>query len=319
MLTRKEYHVPVKLRAALSALLVSSCIALAQTNDVNWSDMLDAAQQWAQDNLDEDMLGALRNGEQQKVREFLSGFLNYLKGDQVTDMARLRETAGVVLPILNAHEETQPYAAWLRTRQDYFDVADELRTATQRPKSESGQPMPPMAKPSYQAAQELWIGRVSRRPWPKGADQWVQKLKTVFHREGVPEALVWMAEVESGFDARAQSPAGAVGMFQLMPMTARQYGLSLWPWDQRRQPEPSARAAARYLRHLHTRFGDWRLAVAAYNSGPGTVQRLLQRQGANDLERIASHLPAETQMYVPKVEATILRREGKKLATLKTP
>jgi membrane-bound lytic murein transglycosylase D len=147
----------------------------------------------------------------------------------------------------------------------------------------------------------------------------VQKLKTVFHREGVPEALVWMAEVESGFDARAQSPAGAVGMFQLMPMTARQYGLSLWPWDQRRQPEPSARAAARYLRHLHTRFGDWRLAVAAYNSGPGTVQRLLQRQGANDLERIASHLPAETQMYVPKVEATILRREGKKLATLKTP
>jgi len=130
--------------------------------------------------------------------------------------------------------------------------------------------------------------------------------------------LVWLAEVESGFDARARSPAGAVGMFQLMPTTAKDLGLSLYPFDQRKQPAPAAHAAARYLRHLHETFGDWRLAVAAYNSGEGTVQRLLKRYDATSYERIATHLPAETQMYVPKVEATIEHREGAALEKLKT-
>jgi membrane-bound lytic murein transglycosylase D len=83
--------------------------------------------------------------------------------------------------------------------------------------------------------------------------------------------------------------------------------------------EPSARAAARHLRQLHEQFGDWRLAVAAYNSGAGTVQRLLKRYAAKSFARIAPHLPAETQMYVPKVEATILHREGAELEKIKSP
>jgi membrane-bound lytic murein transglycosylase D len=95
--------------------------------------------------------------------------------------------------------------------------------------------------------------------------------------------------------------------------------LSLLPLDQRKQVEPAARASARYLRQLHDQFGDWRLAVAAYNSGPGTVSRLLKRYQTTSYEGIAPHLPAETQMYVPKVEATILHREGLELEKLKVP
>ncbi len=132
----------------------------------------------------------------------------------------------------------------------------------------------------------------------------------------MPAELVWLAEVESGFDARARSPDGAVGMFQLMPATAKNYGLSLWPFDQRRQPEAAALAAAEYLHALHNQFGDWRLAVAAYNCGAGTVQKLLEDYHAKSYARIATHLPAETQMYVPRVEATILHREGRELEKL---
>jgi len=102
-----------------------------------------------------------------------------------------------------------------------------------------------------------------------------------------------------------------------MPATAKNLGLSLFPFDQRKQPETEARAAAKYLRRLHTQFGDWRLAVAAYNCGEGTVGKLLKRHHATSYEGIATYLPAETQMYVPKVEATVAHREGAALEKLK--
>jgi len=85
------------------------------------------------------------------------------------------------------------------------------------------------------------------------------------------------------------------------------------------QPEPSATASARYLKYLHNRFKDWRLALAAYNAGEGTVQKLLDRYKTSSYDAIAEHLPAETQMYVPRVEAILLRREGAKLEQLSVP
>ena len=103
-----------------------------------------------------------------------------------------------------------------------------------------------------------------------------------------------------------------------MPATAQRYGLhTAWPRDQRLAPEPSARAAAHYLRDLHGQFKDWRLALAAYNAGEGTIQALLTRRKVHSYDAIAAGLPAETQMYVPRVEATLLRREGLKLAALR--
>ena len=76
---------------------------------------------------------------------------------------------------------------------------------------EPGKPLPPPANPSFQAEQELWIKKVSPRPWPKGAERIVPGLKRIFAAEQVPAELVWLAEVESGFDARARSPAGDFG------------------------------------------------------------------------------------------------------------
>ena len=104
-----------------------------------------------------------------------------------------------------------------------------------------------------------------------------------------------------------------------MPATAKRYGLRTSPLDQRLRPEDSARAAAKYLEFLHAQFKDWRLTLAAYNAGEGTVQRLLKQHQARTFDAIATHLPAETQMYVPRVEATLARREGVKLSELRVP
>ena len=104
-----------------------------------------------------------------------------------------------------------------------------------------------------------------------------------------------------------------------MPTTARRYGLSTWPFDKRLQPEASARAAASYLADLHGQFKDWRLALAAYNAGEGAIHKLLAERKARTFDAIAPRLPAETQMYVPRVEATLARREGLKLSQLRVP
>jgi membrane-bound lytic murein transglycosylase D len=96
-------------------------------------------------------------------------------------------------------------------------------------------------------------------------------------------------------------------------------GLSLWPRDQRFQPEPSATAAAQYLKFLYGHFHDWRLALAAYNCGEGAVQKLLTRYRTQSYDDIAEHLPAETQLYVPRVEAILLQREGANLEQLSAP
>jgi membrane-bound lytic murein transglycosylase D len=149
--------------------------------------------------------------------------------------------------------------------------------------------------------------------------EYVPELKPIFTAQKIPPELVWVAEVESSFDRRALSPAGAAGLFQLMPDTAKRFGLSLWPRDQRFQPEPSATASAQYLKYLYDRFKDWRLALAAYNAGEGTVQKLLDRYKTDSYDDIAEHLPAETQMYVPRVEAVLLQREGANLEQLSAP
>lgn len=319
-----DYFPAVKFPIVLVLLLAAGGLAHAQTNapalDLGELDMgavMNAATQFAQDNLDDNVLKALQDVDRDKVADFLKNFQSSLNGDSVVDIAPLKDAASTVLPLLDAHAETQPYAAWLRTRLDYFDAAAELNNLPPPPPPPGTNQPPRTANPSFAAEQEIWIKKVSPRPWPAAAKKFVPELKTIFAAEGVPAELVWLAEVESGFDPRAQSPAGAVGMFQLMPATAKGLGLSLFPFDQRKQPAPAARAAAQYLRQLHTQFGDWRLAVAAYNCGAGTVQKLLKRHHATSYEDIATDLPAETQMYVPKVEATVAHREGTALEKLK--
>ena len=124
-----------------------------------------------------------------------------------------------------------------------------------------------------------------------------------------------VAEVESGFDQRARSPVGAAGLFQLMPASAKRFGLRSWPRDQRYQPEPSARAAAQYLRYLHEKFGDWSLALAAYNAGEGTVQKLLERQKSKTFDNIAnpSKIIVTTEKDAMRLRNPDIDKEVKKL------
>lgn len=281
--------------------------------------LVESAQEWAEENLDPDVLRALPEVDREQIEKFLKQFQTQLKGDYVLDLAALKDAAQAVLPLLEAHPETKPYAAWLRSRLDYFKVADSLRQQPSPPTNTVPEQPAAPSNPSPADERKLWQAELSNRDWPKGATELVSKLKPIFIEERVPPQLVWVAEVESSFNPEARSPVGAAGLFQLMPATAKSLGLRRWPFDQRYQPEPSARAAARYLKRLHAQFGDWQLALAAYNAGEGKVRGLLSRNNARSFEEIATRLPAETQMFVPKVEATILRREGMSLEKLVVP
>ena len=158
-----------------------------------------------------------------------------------------------------------------------------------------------------------------KRPVPATARPYLARLKAAFAEERVPAELVWVAEVESSFNPTARSPVGAEGMFQLTKPTAQAYGLSTFLPDERKDPVKSARVAARHLRHLHERFGDWSLALAAYNAGERRVEGLLKGARTKEYSAIAHRLPAETQMYVPKCEAAVRRREGMSLDNLRLP
>jgi membrane-bound lytic murein transglycosylase D len=316
----------------LACLLAWLAVALplpAQASDdvITLPDVIQGAQQWAQQNLDTNVLAALPAIDPALVNQFYAQLQARLQGNDVVDVAALRDTARTILPLLESRPETRPYAAWLKAQMDYLDVAEEIRQTPPPPtplpptNAPPVTPVPPVAPRNPPPAQEraLWIRHETGRPWPAGAKEYVAELKPVFVAANVPPALVWVAEVESSFDREAQSPAGAAGLFQLMPDTARRFGLSLWPRDQRYQAVPSARASAEYFKYLYDRFADWRLVMAAYNAGEGTIERLLAREKAHSFDAIAGHLPAETQMYVPRIEAVMLEREGSRLETLAPP
>jgi membrane-bound lytic murein transglycosylase D len=300
---------------------LTGVLRAADTNDdevLDLSGVMQDVQAWAQENLDTNFLNSLPEVDEEAVTNFFNEVQKRYDGDWVVDIGALKDTAQSVLPILENYEETAPYAAWLKSQLDYFEVADAVRQSAPSARVETNRPAPPVkaANPPPRVEREIWIKKVAVRPWPLGAREYVPKLKPLFAAEKIPPELVWLAGVESSFDRRARSPGGAAGMFQLMPDTAKRYGLSLWPRDQRYQWEPSAIATARHLRDLHDQFHDWRLTLAAYNAGEGRVQRLLERYHTQSYDKIATHLPAETQMYVPRVEATIHEYEGVSLEEL---
>ena len=126
----------------------------------------------------------------------------------------------------------------------------------------------------------------------------------IFREFSVPVALLKVAQVESNWKPSALSPKGAFGLWQLMPGTARRYGLRVdGASDDRADTEKATRAAARYLRDLHEQFGDWALALAAYNAGEEAVERAMERGASRDFWSLSQRklLPAETRAYVPAV------------------
>ncbi len=141
------------------------------------------------------------------------------------------------------------------------------------------------------------------------ASRHLPMMRRIFLEKGLPEDLLNLAFIESAVNPRATSRAKAAGIWQFMPSTGRRYGMQGSFWlDERRDPEKSTRGAAEYLKQLYEMFGDWPLALAAYNAGEGKIQAAIKRQRTRDYWRL--RLPRETQYFVPAFMAmTIIARE----------
>jgi membrane-bound lytic murein transglycosylase D len=155
-------------------------------------------------------------------------------------------------------------------------------------------------------------GRSVFERWLVRSGRYMTLFQNVFKKEGLPPDLVHLVFVESGFNLHARSVSAAVGPWQFLRSTGRLFGLTVNQWvDERKDPEKSTVAAARYLKHLYSIFGDWPLALASYNAGEGTVLRAIKAQGTTNYWDL--RLPRQTEDYVPQFMAVLaISREPEK-------
>ncbi|MCB9674201.1 MAG: LysM peptidoglycan-binding domain-containing protein [Alphaproteobacteria bacterium] len=164
-------------------------------------------------------------------------------------------------------------------------------------------------------AVEKWVeyftgpGRKYYARWLTRSTRYRPMMYEKLDKAGLPRDLVYLSMIESGYNAHAYSHAHAAGLWQFIPSTGKLYKLRVDYWvDDRRDPARSTDAAIAFLGELHQMFGDWRLAWAAYNTGPGRVRRAVRSSGTSDFWKIASgpYLAAETDNYVPKIMAAAI-------------
>ncbi len=145
--------------------------------------------------------------------------------------------------------------------------------------------------------------------WLKRSQRYVPLMREILRKEGLPEDLVYLAMIESGFNPKAYSPKKASGPWQFIYKTGERYGLKVDHWvDERRDPEKSTVAAARYLKDLFDQFGCWYLAAASYNVGEKRVERVVEMHNTRDIWELIKYntLPRETREYIPKLIAAAI-------------
>lgn len=164
-------------------------------------------------------------------------------------------------------------------------------------------------------AVESWLkffqgdGRENFTIYLQRAGRYEPMMRAILRDAGLPEDLVYMSLIESGFSPRAYSRARAVGLWQFISSTGRLYDLQISYWvDERRDPILATKAAAAHLQDLYSEFGSWYLVAAAYNGGPNRVRRSIQRSGSDDFWTLSRrrYLRRETRNYVPKLIAAAL-------------
>jgi membrane-bound lytic murein transglycosylase D len=151
-------------------------------------------------------------------------------------------------------------------------------------------------------------GRSTMESGLRRSGQFMKMARQIFKEEGVPVDITWLGQVESAWRPKAVSWAAASGLWQFVPGTGRQFGLRQTAWiDERNSYEQATRASAKYLKSLAMRYnGNWELAMAAYNTGAGNVDRGISRAGTADFWAIYPYIAQETRNYVPNILATIL-------------
>lgn len=146
--------------------------------------------------------------------------------------------------------------------------------------------------------------------WLSRSGQYLDLMKGILRKKDVPEDIVFLSLIESGFNPNAYSIAKAVGPWQFISSTAKRYGLQInWWKDERRDPVKSTTAAADYLKDLYGMFGSWNFAMAAYNAGEGKILRAIKKSRADDYWDLldTKHIRNETKEYVPKfIAASII-------------
>jgi membrane-bound lytic murein transglycosylase D len=150
-------------------------------------------------------------------------------------------------------------------------------------------------------------GRSTMETGLRRSGQFMAMARRIFREEGVPEDITWLGQVESTWRPPARSWAGASGLWQFIPSTGSRFGLRQTAYiDERNGFEKATRASARYLKWLHGRYNNWELAMAAYNTGEGNIDRAIARAGVADFWAIYPYIAQETRNYVPNILAVIL-------------
>lgn len=265
------------------------------------------------------LLQAVTKGNSQQAAPLLDHALSELRilvrnHPDVTDDAEFRRLYGSFISeyrTFHGHELVDSTAARgkiLDLRSVLFrKLGDEADTVGSEAREIAGTAVPmPNNRPVRKSVRFLTEERPEvLETWEKRAETYFPMVEYILTEEEVPTELKYLALVESGLNPSARSWAGAVGMWQFIASTGRESGLRIDRWiDERRDPEKATRAAARHLRDLYEEFGDWHLAMAAYNCGVACVKRALRRSSGSTFWEAYGSLPRETRGYIPMFVAT---------------